>query len=169
MTGIDETWRPVVGWEQYYQVSTLGRVRSNDRQVIRTHTSPYIKKGVILKTQEHRQGYRVVTLSAEGTSQTVKIHRLVAEAFIPNPDKLPLVLHGRNGISDNSYRNLRWGTHVDNNRDTVRDGMHWQVHKTECPRGHEYTGRNNVGSRICRICQTEASRRHRERRTDGRG
>lgn len=164
----DETWLPVVGWELYYRVSTSGRVRSNDRVMKRAHTGPYIKRGRILKTQEHRQGYRVVSLSAEGIRRTtVKIHRLVAEAFIPNPYNLPLVLHGRNGISDNSYLNLRWGTHADNNRDTVRDGMHWQVHKTECPKGHEYTGRNNLGSRVCRVCQTEASRRHRERRDDG--
>lgn len=162
-----ETWMPVVGWERYYQISDLGRVKSNEREIRRRHTGPFIKKERVLKTQTHRQGYAVVSLQAEGRSATVKIHRLVAEAFIPNPLSLPLVLHGRNGISDNSTLNLRWGTASENNVDTVRDGAHWQSKKKRCPQDHPYSGKNSAGSRICRVCSREASKRFQERTRNG--
>src|SRR5690606_17605322 len=120
------------GYEGLYEVSSFGRVRSLDRQVRRPHTGPYLKPGRILKLGTHRQGYRLAYLAREGSERAVKVHRLVAEAFIPNPQNKPCVLHGRNGVSDNSVQNLRWGTQSENNLDTVRDGNHRSSTKTHC-------------------------------------
>ena len=152
-----EEWRPVVGYEGLYEVSSFGRVRSLDRQVRRPHTGPYLKPGRILKLGTHRQGYRLAYLAREGSERAVKVHRLVAEAFIPNPQNKPCVLHGRNGVSDNSVQNLRWGTQSENNLDTVRDGNHRSSTKTHCPQGHEYSEDNTyvhprTGARRCRTC-----------------
>lgn len=158
-----ENWKQVVGWEDLYEVSDLSRVRSLDRWVERGHTGPYLLKSKVLKTQVHRQGYSVVTLSRDGFKRTVKVHRLVADAFIDNPEGHPLVLHGSNGITDNRPENLRWGTHSDNNYDTVRDGNHPQASKETCPQGHAYSGVNSAGSRVCRQCQAQAVRKNRSK------
>ena len=167
----EEEWRPVVGYEGLYEVSSLGRVRSLDRVVHRPHTGPYKKQGRTLVLQEHRQGYRLVDLYRDGERRVRKVHRLVAEAFLPNPNSLPVVLHGRLGVSSNAVSNLRWGTQTDNLFDTVRDGRHGMARRTHCPQGHEYTRENTYSppgtkARACRQCRRENVRRHREKRQE---
>ena len=163
--GGEEIWLDVSGWGQHYQVSNRGGVRSRDREVVRTHTRPFILRGRILKTQAHRQGYRMITLSADGVSRSVKIHRLVAEAFIPNPENHPHVLHWDDDPTNNRVENLRWGTQSDNMFDRVRNGNHPAANKTSCKHGHDYTLENTYfipgGGRSCRTCRREAVARYR--------
>lgn len=165
----EEEWRPVVGYEGLYEVSSLGRVRSLDRtSFVPRGTGGYARrvKGRVLSPDIIESGHSRVLLSADGVVTRQQVHRLVAQAFIPNPSGLPLVLHGPNGVSDNSSSNLRWGTNADNMRDRVRDGTCANSRKTHCPQGHEYSEDNtrvraNGGGRQCLTCIRERSERWR--------
>ena len=92
-------WSPVIGFEGKYEISTLGQVRNN--------------KGAMLKpTLKRTTGtvYKVVRLWKEGQYHTKYIHRLVAEAFIPNPGGLPIINHKDEDGTNNLIENLEWCT-----------------------------------------------------------
>ena len=93
----DEEWRPVPGYEAYYSVSNHGRVWSHYRN---RHLKPIIGK----------TGYEFVHLSVAGNAKRIPIHRLVAEAFIPNPENKPTVNHINEVKRDNYVGNLEWAT-----------------------------------------------------------
>lgn len=106
----EEIWKPVMGYEGYYECSNLGRVRSVDRYVNNRHKNGLqFKRGQILKTASQR-GYRILILSKEGKQVCKKVHRLVAESFIPNPDNLPFVNHKDENKTNNCVDNLEWCT-----------------------------------------------------------
>jgi len=116
-----EEWRYIDGADMRYMVSSLGRVKSVDRHVEHAkHGSLVFYAGRVLKTDRKRsKGYQVCVISL-GPKQTTKtVHRLVAEAFIPNPDNLPLVRHLDENKDNNKVSNLAWGTMQDNYRDMV--------------------------------------------------
>lgn len=101
-----EEWRPIKGYEGLYEVSSFGRVRSLDRIVSGRNGSQRNLKGAIM-SYSCTSVYPKVTLY-NGKSKTFSVHRLVAEAFIPNPDNLPCVNH-RNEQPDCNYPdNLEW-------------------------------------------------------------
>lgn len=100
-----EEWRPVKGYEGFYEVSNMGNVRSLDK----IDKNGRSLKGKILK-QCIVQGYHVVGLSLDGSLKQVKVHRLVAESFIPNNDGLPQVNHKNEDKHDNRACNLEWCT-----------------------------------------------------------
>ena len=104
----EEIWKPVVGYKGLYSVSSLGRVRSEDRYVY--HSQGYIRfcKGVYLKEQLDKDGYLRVWLYKDGKSRKRPIHRLVAEAFIPNPDNLPMINHKSEIRTQNNVENLEY-------------------------------------------------------------
>jgi hypothetical protein len=111
--------------------------------------------------QQSSQGrYLVVTLYRDGRPKSVSVHRLVLLAFVgPCPDGLE-GLHWDDDPANNRLSNLRWGTPGDNQRDCIRNGNHWKVNITHCPRGHEYTDENTYvapgsGHRFCRACMDE--------------
>lgn len=97
----DEDWRDVIGYEGLYQVSNKGRVRSLDRT---TSDGRHIKGK--LKTSSSK--YSSVTLYKNNKYVNALVHRLVAIAFIPNPDNLPEVDHIDTDPSNNNVTNLRW-------------------------------------------------------------
>lgn len=108
-----ETWKPVVGYEGLYEVSDLGRVK----KVARTIT---LADGTIKKVDERilkpsdSNGYQIVGLYRNGVSKSNWVHRLVAQAFIPNPNKLPEVNHKDEIKANNNLDNLEWVSHRDN-------------------------------------------------------
>lgn len=123
-----EEWRPVVGYEGLYEVSSYGRVRSLDRYCYR------LQKGKVLSPAKDRYGYLTVTLNCNGKSKTIKIHRLVAQAFLPNPDNLPQVNHKDENKINNIVYNLEWcdakynnnfGTRQERYRNTMLERGHW--------------------------------------------
>ena len=109
-----EEWRPVVGYEGRYEVSNLGRVRSLDRLIYHKETNTYHKvKGKVLSKCLDSKGYEFVCLGA-GRSDQKRVHRLIADAFIPNPEKKRFVDHINTDRTDNSLDNLRWVTCSEN-------------------------------------------------------
>lgn len=104
-----ENWKDIDGYEGLYQVSTLGRVRSLDRLVWNEHNKDYnLCKGRILKIILDKDGYQLVHLYKVGKGKMHKVHRIVAQSFIPNPNNLPQVNHINECKTDNMVENLEW-------------------------------------------------------------
>ena len=95
-----EVWKDIQGYNGNYQVSDCGHVRSMS----------FNRTGVtkVLKTNKHRNGYFSVLLFDNGKRKRLYIHRLVAEAFIPNPFNFPQVNHKDEDKSNNHVDNLEW-------------------------------------------------------------
>ena len=102
-----EIWKDVAGYEGFYQVSNKGNVRSVDRRDLRGHR----RGGRILKPTYDKDGYLRVTLCKNGKHKTKKVHRLVAESFIPNPESLSHINHMDEVKDNNESSNLEWCTH----------------------------------------------------------
>lgn len=102
-----EFWRDVKGYKGLYQVSNVGQVRSLPR---------HGTKGKILKPLKDTGGYLFVSLCKDGEKKFFLIHRLIAEAFLPNQEKLAEVDHINNAKTDNRVANLQWISKVENNR-----------------------------------------------------
>ena len=107
-------YKPVKNYEGFYEVSATGIVRSLDRRIIIKGNKNRRIKGKVLSPKCNGDGYLFVTLSKEGSAKTCYVHRLVADAFIPNPRRLGEVNH-KNGVkSDNTLDNLEWISHAGN-------------------------------------------------------
>lgn len=128
----EERWRAVVGYEGLYEVSNFGRIRSVDRHSYRRDwRSQIIAQN--LNTAGGRQGARMyVCLCKEGIMRKILVHRLVADAFIPNPDpkRLTDVCHTDHNPRNNRVENLKWMTHRDNIRTSVVAGR-WRRKVTD--------------------------------------
>lgn len=113
-----EEWKSVIGYEGHFEVSNLGRVRSikwtkTPRFPSRIKKRKYIGPRVF-KPQPARGGYLQVCLSKDNHRHSYSLHRLVAAAFIPNPEGKPQVNHKNSDRSDNSVTNLEWVTPLEN-------------------------------------------------------
>jgi hypothetical protein len=122
-----EVWKPIKGYEDFYEVSDQGRIRSKDRvveYVLPTRVRIAVVKGKILKTgrsNDGEWGYLQVHLyGTEGRKarKCMRVHRLVAEAFLgPPPYPEAVVMHKDDNVTNNMVTNLEWGTPKDNSMD----------------------------------------------------
>lgn len=123
-----EIWKEVGLFDGRYKVSNKGGVRSCDMVCnnYKSNTGLSFQKGRILKQQIDKRGYLKVSLSKSvggvRTKKTITIHRLVAIAFIPNPDNKPQVNHIDGDKTNNYYMNLEWCTNSENMRHAFNTG-----------------------------------------------
>ena len=111
-----EIWKDIQGYEGIYQVSSHGRVRSLDRIVVRPNgNGDYFAKGKIIYVVLTKHGYNEVHLHKDNKTKIYKVHRLVAQAFIKNPNNLPCVNHIDENKTNNNVNNLEWCTYKYNN------------------------------------------------------
>ena len=111
-----EVWKDIEGYKGIYQVSDAGRVRSVDR----INSRGYKRKGIILKLQDGNRGYKTVGLCKDGVMKSHLVHRLVAVAFIPNPENKPEVNHTEGNKPDNRACKLEWCTAAENSEHAVK-------------------------------------------------
>lgn len=121
-----EEWRSVVGYEGLYEVSNTGQVRSVGRYVIDSLGHRRFYKGRILKLCADKDGYLNVGLCLGNKEKKYKVHRLVAEAFIPNPYNLPQVNHRDEDKTNNRVENLemcnaKYNSNYGSRKDRVRN------------------------------------------------
>lgn len=118
-----EIWKDVVGWEDSHEVSNLGRIRTKARIAANKSGSESHLLSRLKKTYFDGDGYERVCLYADNKSKLLGVHRIVAEAFLPNPSNLPQVNH-KNGIkADNSPENLEWVTGPQNIQHSIELGL----------------------------------------------
>ncbi|MCM1235436.1 MAG: NUMOD4 motif-containing HNH endonuclease [Ruminococcus flavefaciens] len=108
-----EEWRDIIGFEGAYQVSDLGNVRSLDRKV--KSRNAFIKvRGKVLSTEVDSSKYICVNLCKNGKKYPRRVHRLVAQAFLPNPNNYSVVNHLDENKLNNNVENLEWCTQKHN-------------------------------------------------------
>ena len=103
-----EEWRPLVGYEGLYEVSNRGNMKSLERTVWDNRGYYRTVPERILKPMKDSSGYLQVKLWKDGKAKKYLVHRLVAEAFIPNPDNLPQINHIDENKQNNCMDNLEW-------------------------------------------------------------
>lgn len=121
---MEEIWKDIVGYEGLYQVSNLGRVKSLDHFRNTGLNRGYLQKGKILKpSMDMYRNYLRVQLSKKGKVVSIRIHRLVAQAFIPNPKNKPQVNHIDGNKLNNCVDNLEWVTIRENIQHAYDTGL----------------------------------------------
>lgn len=159
---MNEEWRPVVGLDGQYEVSSRGRVVSlrGGRRLVR-------------KLHMDASGYLRITIKVNGRTLNRRVHSLVAESFIgPRPSE-KVVRHIDGNHLNNDVTNLRYGTSQENAQDMLRHGRHRNARKTSCQRGNHPFDEINLhiapnGTRHCRACHAESERDRRARQRAGR-
>ena len=106
----EEIWRDVEGYEGLYQVSNMGRVKSLDRYGPHNKGGRRLIKGRVLKPKKNKEGYEHLTLCRDGCLRYFRVNRLVAQAFVenPNPEHFDQVNHKNEQKDDNRADNLEW-------------------------------------------------------------
>ena len=116
-------WRDIPGWEGLYQASDSGEVRSLERRANTSRGSRKVPSCILRQTPNGP--YLSVSLYKEGKRKSVRVHSLVASAFLGLCPPGQEVLHGPKGKEENSISNLSYGTHSENQLDQRRDGSNW--------------------------------------------
>lgn len=133
-----EEWKDVVGFEGFYKVSNQGNIKSLPRQRRVGKLNCYISKERLLTPSKqvvvNYPRYRV-NLWKNNVSKQVKVHRIVAQAFIPNPENKPMINHKDNNSLNNCVENLEWCTNLENIRYSAKQ---WRMN----------CGEKNGGSRF---------------------
>ena len=110
-------WKDIVGYENEYQINQFGEIRT-------LKDSPKLKKYDVLKPQiSKRNGYVYQMLYKNGKEKLLRVHRLVAMAFLPNPNNLPQVNHKDGNKQNNSVDNLEWCEQSDNMKHAYKNGL----------------------------------------------
>ena len=108
---MSEIWKDVVGYESYYQVSNLGNVKriGSFRGVNKAYLNGYN-----LKPMDNGMGYFRIKLTVNNKSKRVMLHRIIAEAFISNPEGKKVINHLDGDKKNNTLNNLEWCTQSEN-------------------------------------------------------
>ncbi len=154
----NEVWKPVVDYEEYYEVSNLGRVRSiaNRKCVHGIDTYSIRKHPKIMKFGHNQYGHLQLNLTKDKQRKTKMVHRLVAEAFIPKPEGKDYINHKDYDPTNNVVGNLEWCTQKENVRYSADRMKHPKKHSTN-------TGEHHISyrkeKRLYRVCYAENGKR----------
>lgn len=150
---MQEIWKDITGYEGLYQVSTFGRVKSIPH-LIRANISggKRITEEYIKNTTVGWHGYVWVVLCKNGKTKTHSVHRLVAIAFIENPNKLPAVNHIDGNKENNAVYNLEWCTNHENQIHAARNGLLPNSKKVVCIETGEVYQSSGEAERATGIC-----------------
>ena len=123
-----EIWKDISGYEGLYQVSNLGRVKSLEKWV-QNHGKLQHHPEKIKKLCIKPNGYLTLQLYKDNKPKNCHVHRLVAEAFLPNPDNKSTVNHINGDKQDNRAANLEWSTYTENNKHAYDTGLNDENHR----------------------------------------
>lgn len=118
-----EVWEDIIGYENLYQVSNRGRIKSLTKKVKGSRGQTIIRKEIYRKLKTTPFGYSTIQLHKEGLTKMFFVHRLVAQAFIPNFNNKPFINH-KNGVKTcNDVSNLEWVTSSENMRHAYANNL----------------------------------------------
>jgi hypothetical protein len=129
MDNKEEIWRDVIGYEGFYKVSNLGRIKSIDRIIPHSHSGCMTFKERIIKPAKNKGGYLIVILNKRGKTIAKTLHRLIAISFINNDEKKPQINHLNGDKLDNCVNNLEWCTQSENQIHAFKLGLNKGSHK----------------------------------------
>lgn len=155
-----ETWKPVRGYEQIYEVSDMGHVRSVAHVVLRSNGAAFTVAARSRKVVMNNKRRAVVCLCFGNVREMRQVSHMVLDAFVGERPAGLWGCHRDDNPENNRIDNLYWGTPVDNSADCLANGTHPKASKTHCVRGHEFTPENTKVSvrstgatkRECRAC-----------------
>ena len=122
---MEEVWIKIINYDGY-EISTKGQIRSLDRKIIQINGSNRFFNGKILKQNIDKLGYKrcCIRIKNNRTAKNLTVHRLVAQAFIPNPLNLPQVNHIDGDKTNNNIENLEWCTAKENINHGHNNGLY---------------------------------------------
>lgn len=151
---MQEIWKDIPGYENLYQVSNIGNVRSLHN---RYKNKEYLKPCI------NGKGYLLVSLCKNHSQKSINVHRLVAQVFIPNPNNLPCINHKDENKQNNNVDNLEWCTYQYNNtygqrltKSALKQGIPVKCIETEVIYSSAYAASRATGiwqSGICLCCK----------------
>jgi len=120
-----EKWKDITGFEELYEVSNYGKIRSLDKYVSTgiKHQQKILRKGKVLSLATDRYGYKVVSLTKNHKKHSVTVHRIVAKQYVDNPNNYPVINHKNTIKNDNHYKNLEWCTVKHNNTHAAQNNL----------------------------------------------
>ena len=135
---IKEEWRDVRGYEGLYQISNKGRIKSLERYVKNSRKGNRLIKEKVLNPTDNGHGYKIIGLRYKGKRKNHYIHRLVAEAFVDNPNNKNYINHIDYDRGNNNADNLEWCTQKEN--------IHYSIERMSHPRKitHTNTGEKYI-------------------------
>lgn len=164
----DLEWRPVVGFEGFYEVNERGDVRGVPRVVGAANGKTKMLRYRARMPYAVISGHLYVDLYRGRQRTKVAVHRAVLQAFVGPAPEGTEACHRNGNPTDNHVSNLYWGSRSENNHDKVRHGTDHNVSKTHCPQGHPYSGHNLYirprGGRICRECSRRSKAAYKMRK-----
>lgn len=131
-----EVWKDIEGWEGKYQVSNYGNVKSVHRKInykFKGTPKTRIMHEKIIKKAVNKFGYEYVNFTDNYKAKKYKVHRLVAQAFIPNPLNKKTVNHIDGNKLNNCVDNLEWATYIENQHHAIETGL-WKADHLKKPR-----------------------------------
>lgn len=123
---MEEIWKDIKGYEGLYQISNFGNIKSLVGWNGNKYIKKYYKREKILKKSFSTTGYLKIGLKKDGKFKNYKVHRLVAEAFIPNPCNYPIINHINGNKIDNRIENLEWCTYSYNTKEAYKLGLNFK-------------------------------------------